>query len=129
AVGVGTPRKLVAQAIEGPFVAAEQIRQTSRQFNGVNPPPIFTGLFVLIVVLFAGALIFLFMTPRDVTQPAPRLQPILEYLVPGTAPEWRWFGGIALTGLLFRIWMVLQSASRTGRVFSVLVGSPNIERA
>jgi hypothetical protein len=126
AIGIGTPRQEVLHAIEGPFVALGQVRRTDRQFGGVTPPLIFTAFYVLVGVLFAGAIIFLFVTPRDVTQPAPGLQPILEYLVPGTAPEWRWFGGIALTGLLFRIWMVFLA---TKGVFSGVLAGPSIERS
>jgi hypothetical protein len=99
--------------------------QSSSRF--VLPRPV-SAAFILTVAEFAAALIILLFLPiRDVTQPAYGSHAVLEYLLPGSSPQWRQWGGIVLVAWVAVLLQWLVSLSRIGT--NVLGGFPNIQRA
>lgn len=53
---------------------------------------------IVITVLFLALASIVFLPARDVTQPPQKYLAVLDLLIPGTAPEWRRLGGLALVG-------------------------------
>ena len=123
AFGASSPGRLALQALAGPFTGYA-IMQSNARF--VIPRPFVAG-FILTVIEVAAALLILFAVPlRDVTQPAYRSQAIVEYLVPGTAPQWRVWGGIVL--VVWSAFLLQWLASMAGIGTVAFGGFPNIQR-
>ncbi len=127
AVGIGQWDRLAIDALEGPLRGIPAILGPSPFGLNLRPPGPFVVVFLLTFGFFAlTVLAALFVPVRDVTQPPPRLQPIVDYLVPGTAPEWRAWGGFVLLGLIFLVAECFASKNNGG---PMMFGNPNLERS
>src|SRR5581483_10136733 len=123
AFGVSVPHVAV-QALGGPFTGYAML-ETNARF--VIPKP-FSAAFVLTTAEIIVTLLILLVLPyRDVTQPAYGSQRIFEYLLPGIAPQWRQWGGIALVVWAALLLQWLASLAGIGTV--AFGGFPNIQRA
>ena len=125
AFGFGSIWRVASRALLGPFAA---VRESSGISAVIRPPSLFIVVIALLIILLVGAAVFSVIRPvKDVTQTPPRFQPVLELLFPGTAAEWRYFGGIVLTVWAFALFRSIVFTTRAG--FPFFSGLPNIRRA
>jgi tetratricopeptide (TPR) repeat protein len=129
ALGFGSVWQIGSKSLLGPIATGREVVR----FSGLGPerpPNLLVPMIGLIIVLLLLAVIISALRPvRDVTQAAPRYQIIVELLLPGTAAEWRYLGGIALTAWAWASfqWFLIATQSRVR--FLPYSGIPNIRRA
>lgn len=106
----GAPWKVALNAWRGPW-SATLWRWPYRAMSHADSPRPYSEFTAfrkeLITAIFLAFAVLMFVPRRDVTQAAPRHQTIVELLLPGTGPEWRAFGGVALAVWLSAILWVI----------------------
>jgi tetratricopeptide (TPR) repeat protein len=80
------------RGVSGPALLA---RVSRRPFNAFWMPTGLVGLALLAALGLALAL-WAFIPFRDVTIPLGRVARVLEFVLPGVSPSWRWVGGLVL---------------------------------
>ncbi|HEY2383063.1 MAG TPA: hypothetical protein VGK48_17945 [Terriglobia bacterium] len=124
ALGLGSPSQFFLQALRGPFIGYAMLDAGARLRL---PRPFALSFYLTLAEIAAGLLILLVLPFRDVTQPAYRFQLGLEYLLPGTAPQWRRWGGLLLCAWAALLLQWLASLAGIGTV--AFGGFPNIQRS
>jgi Tfp pilus assembly protein PilF len=131
AVGLGSPYQLALQALGGPFtgygIGERGDFGESRMLRFVIPRPFSVAFVLTLAQVIAAVLILLIVPYRDVTQPAFESQTLVEYVLPGTASQWRQFGGIVL--LVWAALLLQWLTSRANIATFAFGGFPNIQRA
>lgn len=128
AFGLGSLSRFLLQAVRGPFTGYAMLDATLGASSRFALPRPFAFSFFLTLAEVAAGLLILFVLPsRDVTQPAYRSQIVLEYVLPGIAPQWRQWGGLIL--VVWSALLIEWLASLAGIGTSVFGGFPNIQRA
>jgi tetratricopeptide (TPR) repeat protein len=124
AFGLGSPVQFGLQALAGAFTGYAMLRANARF---VIPRPFDAGFILTLAEIAIGFLLLFVLPYRDVTQPAYRSQTVIEYLLPGIAPQWGQRGGIVLVA--WAAFLVQWIASLAGLGTAAFGGFPNIQRA
>jgi tetratricopeptide (TPR) repeat protein len=124
----GSPTGLLFNALAGPFGGRFREWRLAELFDvgpARTPTIVLAALLTLAVV---GALSLVFLVPvREVSQAPGRGHIAWQVLFPGTAPVWRFFGGLVLVAWCYFFWQaVLLAWKGTPRLIGFL-GMPNLK--